>query len=68
MKKLVYCYSKIGDKIHTKFISNKTMLRESKDSNRVEIYECNEVELWQRENGFVAGKYITTIALPERSC
>ena len=64
MKRLVYCYSKIGDKIHTKFISNKKMLKESEGAKTVDIYECNEFQIYKRENGdCFAGKYITTIAL-----
>lgn len=63
MKKLVYVYSKIGEKVHTKYISNKTILREAKGSNRVEIYECNELQLNERLEGLSSGKYITTIAL-----
>ena len=44
MRRLVYCYSKIGDKIHTKFISNKTMLKESEGAKTVDIYECIELK------------------------
>lgn len=63
MKRLIYVYSKIGEKVHTKFISNKAMLKEAETSDKVYIYECNEYQLWQRENGLCSGKYITTIAL-----
>lgn len=63
MKRLIYVYSKIGEKVHTKFISNKTMLKEAQGTDKVYIYECNEYQLWQRENGFNSGKYVTTISL-----
>ena len=60
MKKLVYAYSNGKEFEHTKFISDKTMLREAEGSERVSIYECNELDLEQRFDGFSAGKYITT--------
>lgn len=60
MKKLVYCYSNGKEVEHTKFINNKTMLKEAEGSERVEIYSCTEMDLEQRMNGFSAGRYITT--------
>ena len=40
-----------------------TIKKESGDSRKVEIYECNDYELEQRLDGLSAGKYITTIAI-----
>ena len=63
MKKLVYVYENGEEIIHTKCISNKTMKKEAGDSKKVEIYECNELDLEKRLDGLSAGKYITTIAI-----
>ena len=59
MKKLVYVYSNGKEVEHTKFISNKTMLKESNGADKVTIYKCNEYELEQRQDGYEAGEYIT---------
>lgn len=59
MKKLVYVYSNGKEVEHTRFISNKTILREANGADRVAIYKCNEYELEQRQDGFEAGEYIT---------
>ena len=63
MKKLVYVYSNGEEKTHTKYISDKSIKKEAGDSTKVEIYECNELDLEKRLDGFSAGKYITTIAI-----
>ena len=63
MKKLVYVYENGNEVTHTKYISDKSIKKEAGDSKRVEIYECNELDLEQRLDGFKAGKYITTIAI-----
>ena len=63
MKKLVYEYTNGLQKIHTTFITKKTMLRESKGARRVTIYKCDELELIKREEGYTSGEYITTILL-----
>ena len=63
MKKLVYVYDNGTEVEHTKYISNKSIKRESGDSTRVSIYECNDYDLDERVNGFSAGKYITTILI-----
>lgn len=63
MKKLVYVYENGTEVTHTKYISGKSIKRESGDSKKVEIYECNELDLEKRLDGFSAGKYITTIAI-----
>nr|DAH72015.1 MAG TPA: hypothetical protein [Caudoviricetes sp.] len=60
MKKLVYVYSDGKEFEHTKFISDKTILKEANGADRVAIYKCNEYELEQRQDGYVAGEYITT--------
>lgn len=60
MKKLVYIYNNGTTKVHTKFIEDKTMLREANGAGRVEIYECDEFHLEQILDGKLAGKYITT--------
>lgn len=55
MKKLMYVYENGEKRVHTKFISDKTMKQEGGSSKRVEVYECND-------NGYEyeTGKYITT--------
>ena len=63
MKKLVYVYENGNEVTHTKYISDKSIKKEAGDSKKVEIYECNELNLEQRLDGFSAGKYITTIAI-----
>lgn len=63
MKKLVYVYENGNEIEHTKYVSDRTIRREAKGSKKVEIYECNELDLEQRLDGFSAGKYITTIAI-----
>lgn len=63
MKKLVYVYENGNEVTHTKYISDKSIKKEAGDSKKVEIYECNELDLEQRLDGFKAGKYITTIAI-----
>lgn len=63
MKKLVYVYSNGEEITHSKYISDKSIKKEAGDSKKVEIYECNELDLEQRLDGFSAGKYITTIAI-----
>ena len=63
MKKLVYVYSNGEEIIHSKYISDKSIKKEAGNSKKVEIYECNELDLEQRLDGFSAGKYITTIAI-----
>lgn len=63
MKKLVYVYENGNEVTHTKYISSKSIKKEAGDSKRVAIYECNELDLEQRLDGFSAGKYITTIAI-----
>lgn len=61
--KLVYEYSNGLQIVHTKFISNKTMLKESKNAKNVAIYECNELDIEKRLDGFESGKYVTTLLL-----
>lgn len=63
MKKIVYVYENETEVTHTKYISDKSIKREAGDSKKVEIYECNELDLEKRLDGFSAGKYITTIAI-----
>lgn len=63
MKKLVYVYENGNEVTHTKYISDKSIKKEAGNSKKVEIYECNELDLEQRLDGFSAGKYITTIAI-----
>lgn len=63
MKKLVYVYENGNEVTHTKYISDKSIKKKAGDSKKVEIYECNELDLEQRLDGFSAGKYITTIAI-----
>ena len=63
MKKLVYVYENGNEVTHTKYISDKSIKKEAGDSKKVEIYECNELDLEQRLDGFSAGKYITTISI-----
>lgn len=63
MKKLFYGYSNGKYSIHTNFISNKTIKRESNGADRVSIYKCNEIDLEQMLNGVLSGKYITTLSL-----
>ncbi len=63
MKKLVYVYGNGTEVTHTKYISDKSIRKEAGNSKKVEIYECNELDLEQRLDGFSAGKYITTIAI-----
>ena len=63
MKKLVYEYENGNEVTHTKYISDKSIKKEAGNSKKVEIYECNELDLEQRLDGFSAGKYITTIAI-----
>ncbi len=63
MKKLFYEYNNGEYSIHTRFISNATILKEAKGANRVEIYECNELDLEKRLEGLSSGKYITTLIL-----
>ena len=60
MKKLFYEYSNGEYSIHTKHISDRTMDKEAKGADRVSIYECNDINLDQRLDGFSAGKFITT--------
>lgn len=57
MKKLVYVYENGNEITHTKYISDKSIKKEAGDSKRVSIYECNELDLEQRLDGFKAGKY-----------
>lgn len=63
MKKLVYVYENGNEVVHAKHISKKTILKECKGSKTVEIYECNELDLEKRLDGFAAGKYITTLSI-----
>ncbi len=63
MKKLVYVYDNGTEITHTKYITSKSIKKEAGDSKRVEIYECNELDLEQRLDGFSAGKYINTISI-----
>lgn len=63
MRKLLYEYSNGEIKIHTKFIKNKTMLKEAKGAKQVSIYKCNDYEIDDHLDGFITGKYITTISL-----
>lgn len=63
MKKLVYVYENGNEVEHTKYVSERTIRREAGTSKRVEIYECNELDLEQRLDGYSAGKYITTISI-----
>ena len=60
MKKLVYYYSHDNIKIHSKYISSKTMRREANGAGKVDIYECDEYHLENMLNGNLTGKYITT--------
>lgn len=61
--KLVYEYSNGLQLVHTKFISNKTMLKESKSAKKVAIYECSGLDIEKRLDGFESGEYITTLLL-----
>ena len=61
MKKLFYEYDNGEYSIHTNFISNKTIKKESKKANKVSIYKCDEIE--KRLEGFSSGQYITTLIL-----
>ncbi len=63
MKKLFYEYSNGKYSIHTNFINNKTIKKEANGADRVSIYKCNELDLEKIANGFMAGQYITTLAL-----
>lgn len=63
MNKLFYDYDNGEYSIHTKFISNKTIKKESRGAKKVSIYKCNELDLEKIANGFMAGQYITTLAL-----
>lgn len=45
MKKIVYVYENGTEVTHTKYISDKSIKREAGDSKKVEIYECNELDL-----------------------
>lgn len=66
MKKLVYFYSNGEMKEHTKFISEKTMMREGGNSDRVFIYRCTDYEiediLYARFKGenIIKGEYVMT--------
>lgn len=62
MRKLLYDYSNGIIKIHTKYIKSKTMLKEAKGAKQVSIYSCNEYEIDNHLDGFITGKYITTIS------
>lgn len=58
MKKIVYCYSN-GSKIeHTKYITKKTILKESNGSKLADIYE--KILMYGTEPVY---HYITTISL-----
>ena len=61
--KLVYEYSNGLQLIHTKFISNKTMLKESKNAKQVAIYACDDLDIENRLDGFFSGKHVTTLLL-----
>ena len=63
MKKLLYDYSNGIIKVHTKFTKDKTMLKEAKGAKQVNIYKCNDYEIDDHLDGFVTGKYITTLGL-----
>lgn len=63
MKKLLYEYSNGVKKIHTIFINNETILKESSGAKQVSIYKCNELQIEKRLNSFVAGEYVTTLLL-----
>lgn len=68
MKKLLYCYSETNMKIHTKFIKNKTILKEAKKAKKVDIYEINEIFLDNFYNGNISlngTTYITTLLIRE---
>lgn len=63
MSKLFYEYDNGEYSIHTKYISNKTIKKESRGAEKVSIYRCNELDLEKIAEGFSAGQYITTLAL-----
>lgn len=63
MNKLFYEYDNGEYNVHTNFISNKTIKKESKGANRVSIYKCNELDLEKRLEGLSSGQYITTLIL-----
>ena len=56
MKKLMYDYGEGNRKVHNDFVTNRTMKRESKGSNRVVIWCYDE----EREKII---SYVTTILL-----
>lgn len=60
MKKIVYVYNNGTTKVHTKYLKNKTMLKEANGAGKVDIYECDEYHLENMLNGNLTGKYITT--------
>lgn len=63
MKKLVYYYSHDNIKIHSKYISGKTMRREANGASGVSIYKCNEIDIENILDGKLAGKHIASIIL-----
>ncbi len=63
MRKLVYDYSNGIIKVHTVYVKSKTMYREANGAKQVSIYSCNEYQLDEHLDGFLTGKYITTILL-----
>lgn len=63
MKKIVYVYNNGTTKVHTKYLKNKTMLKEANGAGKVDIYECNEYQLDNMLCGKLDGKYIVTIGL-----
>jgi len=63
MVKLVYVYENGKEVVHANYVSDKTIKRESEGSKKVEIYECNELDLEKRLDGFSAGKYVSTISI-----
>ena len=63
MKKLIYEYSSGVKKVHTIFISNKTILKEANGAKQVTINKCNEYEIDKRLDNKTAGQYITTLLL-----
>lgn len=67
MKRLVYLYSNGEITEHKNFISERTMKREGGDSDRVEIYKCNEYEVESmfyarmiEGRDLIAGEYVMT--------
>lgn len=63
MNKLFYKYDNGEYSIHSRYISNKTIKKESRGAKRVSIYTCNELDIEKRLEGFSSGQYITTLTI-----